>query len=60
MIRFSGEEFVVSLPDTDVREVKLVASRILENVEALNIENLSSPGKSVPVTLESIQGNQLI
>lgn len=50
VIRFGGEEFVVSLPDTDVREVKLVASRILENVEALNIENLSSPGKRVTVS----------
>ncbi|WP_159119876.1 GGDEF domain-containing response regulator [Alteromonas sp. KUL150] len=50
VIRFGGEEFVVALPDTDVRGVKLVASRILENVEALHIENLSSPGKRVTVS----------
>ena len=50
VIRFGGEEFVVALPDTDVRGVKLVASRILENVEALNIENLSSPNKRVTVS----------
>lgn len=50
VIRFGGEEFVVALPDTDVRGVKLVASRILKNVEALNIENLSSPNKRVTVS----------
>ena len=49
-IRFGGEEFIVALPDTDARGVKLVASRILENVEALNIENLSSPDKKVTVS----------
>ena len=50
VIRFGGEEFVVALPDTDVRGVKLVASRILKTVEALNIENLSSPNKRVTVS----------
>ncbi len=38
--RYGGEEFIICLPDTDVEQAALVAERMRESVEALEVDYL--------------------
>ncbi len=40
--RYGGEEFVLLLPDTDVEGSVIMAERIMENIQKLGIEHMSS------------------
>lgn len=41
--RFGGEEFVILLPETDVKGAERIAGKIFSNIEALGIANAGSP-----------------
>ena len=45
--RYGGEEFACLLPDTDKKGAISIAEKLLTNIQALNIENLSSEVGSV-------------
>lgn len=42
VIRFGGEEFILIIPDCDVEKSKIIAARLVKEVEALNIEHIKS------------------
>jgi diguanylate cyclase (GGDEF)-like protein len=45
--RYGGEEFIVFLPNTDIKGVIVVANRILKNIRNLKIPHESSPTADV-------------
>ncbi|MHC1758225.1 MAG: diguanylate cyclase [Negativicutes bacterium] len=49
--RYGGEEFAVVLPDTDLTGAMIVAEKIRQRVEALQIESREVPGRLVTISL---------
>lgn len=49
--RYGGEEFVVVLPNTDLRGVVLVAEKIKLAVQKLNITHTNSPFKTLTISM---------
>jgi len=61
--RFGGEEFVVLLPDTNLKSAKIVAERLREGVSSTNIfdsNNAALPGVTISVGVTSLEPNQSV
>lgn len=43
--RFGGEEFVILLPETDLKDAEILANRIREDIEKISLPELSSTHK---------------
>ncbi len=51
LARYGGEEFVILMPSTNPKIIQAVAQRMIEQVEALDIEHQASPFRKVTVSL---------
>lgn len=61
--RFGGEEFVILLPNTNLKSAKIVAERLREGVSSTSIfdsNNSALPGVTISVGVTSMEPNQSV